>query len=143
MGYYPVKTQDGVVEMTPIEREMYRRLTGSRLKPRCQFPVGPYRIDFAFPEAKVAVEVDGSRWHRDKERDASRDRELESLGWKVIRITGSDTVLKDGNTILGPVADALRRRLPRRKVHCDACGRDLRPFHIPIEKCPDCGQPVA
>lgn len=45
VGYYPIKTPHGMVEMTPIERKMYRRLTGAGLSPRCQFPVGPYRID--------------------------------------------------------------------------------------------------
>ena len=30
-------------------------------------PFGPWRIDLAFPQQKVAVEVDGWAWHVDAE----------------------------------------------------------------------------
>ena len=110
MPYHPVRTGDGVVDMTPIEQTMYRRMTGAGLKPRCQYPVGSFRIDFAFPDEKVGVEVDGSRWHADRQKDQDRDNKLESLGWKVIHIPGSDAVRKKAKTILGPIFHALGRK---------------------------------
>jgi very-short-patch-repair endonuclease len=46
-----------------------------------------YSIDFAFPEFKMAVEIDG-RFHEFpdiKEKDEKRTKYLNSLGWRVIR----------------------------------------------------------
>lgn len=47
-----------------------------------------YRLDFAYPAHRVAIEVDGSQ-HDDPEHraaDAVRDGALQALGWTVIRI---------------------------------------------------------
>jgi len=60
--------------------------------PVCQHPVpGPsgfaYRIDLAYPDVLVAVEIDGPR-HRlpaVKVKDRQRDAHLRSLGWEVLR----------------------------------------------------------
>lgn len=45
-----------------------------------------YVLDFAHPEAKVNIEIDGSSHRGHEVRDARRDVFLRSLGWKVIRI---------------------------------------------------------
>jgi very-short-patch-repair endonuclease len=42
-------------------------------------------IDIAIPELKLAVEFDGSFWHKE-ERDKRRDESLLSLGWKTLRL---------------------------------------------------------
>ena len=64
-----------------------------------QFQVSSYRVDFALfcqseRAVKVIVECDGHALHeRTKEqaqKDKSRDRDLQSLGYKVIRFTGSE-----------------------------------------------------
>jgi len=115
--YHPVQTREGVIDMTPIEQTMYRRLEGAGLRPRCQYPVGPFRIDFAFPEARVAVEVDGSRWHEDRQKDQNRDNKLDALGWKVIHIPGSDAVRKSATTILGPIFRALGRTFDHARLY--------------------------
>ncbi len=65
------------------EKDMHVQYTG--------FP--PYRLDVAFPDYKVAVELDGHQYHSSKEariRDAGRDRALTIAGWQVVRFTGSD-----------------------------------------------------
>jgi very-short-patch-repair endonuclease len=49
-----------------------------------------YRVDFAFPQLKVAVEADGEEWHassEDIQRDKVRDSQLASQGWIVLRFT--------------------------------------------------------
>ena len=59
-------------------------------------PFGPWRIDLAFPQQKVAVEVDGWAWHVDAERFRTDRRKQNAL-------------VRDG---LGPAALHLAR--PRR-----------------------------
>lgn len=57
-----------------------------------QFPLGPYRLDFALPIERIDIEADG--WvHTSRDvraRDRVRDRQLKAWGWKVVRIDVSD-----------------------------------------------------
>lgn len=59
--------------------------------------VGPYRVDFALVNhtgGLVCVECDGHDYHeRTKDQaayDRRRDRYFQSLGWRVMRFTGSE-----------------------------------------------------
>jgi Protein of unknown function (DUF559) len=45
-----------------------------------------YTLDFAHPEAKVNIEIDGATHKHKTESDATRDSFMRSAGWKVIRI---------------------------------------------------------
>ncbi|MGH9053818.1 MAG: DUF559 domain-containing protein [Acidimicrobiia bacterium] len=50
----------------------------------------PHRVDFAYPEARLVIEVDGRRWHTrdlDFERDRRRDNLATLAGWRVLRFT--------------------------------------------------------
>lgn len=50
-----------------------------------------YRLDFAWPEFRIAVEYDGYAAHAERrERDRRRDEDLAGRGWIVIRATISD-----------------------------------------------------
>jgi hypothetical protein len=52
-----------------------------------------YRLDRAWPEAKLAVELDGARHHtspQDRRRDLARDAALAAAGWVVLRFTYAD-----------------------------------------------------
>ena len=56
-------------------------------------PFGPWRIDLALPEQKVAVEVDGWAWHVDAERFRNDRRKQNALvrgGWDPLRFTWHD-----------------------------------------------------
>jgi REase_MTES_1575 len=58
-----------------------------------QHRVGRYRLDFAYPEAMVGVEIDGREFHSTPEQKAAdkvRQDRLESGGWKILRFTGSE-----------------------------------------------------
>ena len=59
-------------------------------QPVAQYPVGRYRLDFAWPELKVAVETDGWATHGRRqafEDDRARDAFLLAAGWRVLRVT--------------------------------------------------------
>ena len=48
------------------------------------------RVDFAYPEERLIIEVDGRRWHTrdlDFERDRQRDNLATLAGWRVLRFT--------------------------------------------------------
>jgi very-short-patch-repair endonuclease len=48
------------------------------------------RVDFAYPELRIVIEVDGWRFHATRaafEADRQRDAMLESAGWTVLRFT--------------------------------------------------------
>jgi very-short-patch-repair endonuclease len=58
-------------------------------------PFGPWTIDLAFPDAKVAVEVDGWAWHVDVDRfrsDRHKGNAPVRAGWTVLRFTWHDLV---------------------------------------------------
>ena len=58
---------------------------------------GTISLDRAWPEVKLAVELDGARHHtspEDRRRDLARDRDLAAMGWVVLRFTYAD-VLRD------------------------------------------------
>lgn len=51
------------------------------------------RVDFAYPEAKLAIEADGYQWHSGRiafERDLARRNALTNLSWDVMHVTWSD-----------------------------------------------------
>lgn len=48
------------------------------------------RLDFAYPDLLIDVEVDSEEWHYRKDAwhaDRARDTELRALGWVVLRFT--------------------------------------------------------
>ena len=86
-------------------------------QPRSQFvvtdDVGAFvaRVDFAYPEASLLIELDGAAFHSDRakfQRDRSRQNRLVALGYTVLRFTYWDV-------LAGPdvVVDTLAGFLPR------------------------------
>lgn len=86
-------------KMTDAELKLWNELRAHRLMGlgfRRQFPVGRYIADFACPEKKIIVEVDGSQHAEGKQSaaDAVRSAELEKDGWTVLRFWNDD-ILRD------------------------------------------------
>ena len=53
------------------------------------------KVDFAYPEIKLAIEVDGYETHSSLDafqHDRSRQNDLVELGWTVLRFTWDDVV---------------------------------------------------
>jgi very-short-patch-repair endonuclease len=94
-----------------LEVRVLQEMSRQKLAP----PVAQYRvrlpgydhdiaIDFAWPEVKLAIEVDHPAWHAgalDSHRDKGRDRKLTTVGWTTSRITDIDV---DGG-LRGAVVD--------------------------------------
>ncbi|MFS2242269.1 endonuclease domain-containing protein [Microbacterium sp. OR16] len=69
------------------------------------------RVDLAYPEAKIAIEYEGDGHRTSQEqwrRDIQRQRELEALGWIVMRLTQVD--LDDPDALITRVRSALASR---------------------------------
>jgi hypothetical protein len=50
----------------------------------------PIRVDFTWPEQRVAIEADSRKWHLTRQRfesDRQRDQRLIAAGWTIIRTT--------------------------------------------------------
>lgn len=77
-----------------FEKRVMKYLINKGYKIVPQWEVGSYRIDMVavYKDNKVAIECDGERWHgEDKlEEDMRRQAILERLGWRFIRIRGSE-----------------------------------------------------
>ncbi|WP_093452274.1 endonuclease domain-containing protein [Sphingomonas sp. YR710] len=77
---------------TRTERDLWHALSRYRPKFTRQLPIGPYIIDFACREAKLAIELDGSQHLDTTAYDERRSDYLASLGWKVIRYWNGDII---------------------------------------------------
>lgn len=73
------------------------------------------RVDFAWSEVGLVVEVDGAKWHPDPVRDQGRDNALASLGWRVLRYTWAE-VLHDSARVLAEIEAALSCGGPRTQM---------------------------
>jgi very-short-patch-repair endonuclease len=78
---------------------------------RCAFPSAGHVIDIAFPDARVAIEVDGWAWHMDAGRAAADKRRQNALvrrGWTILRYTWHDLVGRP-KAVLAEIAHELGR----------------------------------
>ncbi len=75
---------------TSIERIVRQALTTLGLDYQTQVRVGRYSIDFHVPARNLAIEVDGTYWHRDPTRDQRKDAFLAQRGMAVVRIPERD-----------------------------------------------------
>lgn len=82
--------------LSPIEKmfmERWRAMYGNSVVSQYEVPGFRYRVDFAFPKQKVAIELDGYQYHSSKEQftnDRKRQRDLEMAGWRFVRFSGSE-----------------------------------------------------
>jgi very-short-patch-repair endonuclease len=104
-----------VVELTdrrsgsPMETRIRLALrSGGLPRPALQHPVGPYLLDLAYPDVRIAVEYNGSD-HLDPERalhDLRREAYLTAAGWVVLRF-GSYLVVRRPDRVAARVRTRL------------------------------------
>lgn len=108
-----MQKMQGMIIDSPIEEYLWHALEKEELSfmARRQFEIGPYKIDIAFPMAKVAIECDGAEYHRSNqlqlERDQKRDKYLARKGWRTLRIEGI-AIRRDISYCIERIKQALR-----------------------------------
>ena len=102
--------ENGVAVGTSLENRVAMRLHRWKCLADHQFRVGRYRLDFAWPDVKVALEADGPHhWRPDVAiKDVSRDAWLRSCGWLVFRVDDSSDELEAQLSRVCEVVNALR-----------------------------------
>jgi very-short-patch-repair endonuclease len=108
----------GIRTESALEARIWRLLRESRLpaplrQHEVRTPSGRFvaRVDFAYPEAQLAIEADGYRFHtrsKDWKRERARQNALVRMGWVVYRITWDDAVSGE-RRVAADVAALLRR----------------------------------
>lgn len=77
-----------------FEKQVLFRLRQASYSVHPQWKVGGYRIDMVVESGgqRVALECDGDKWHTEENlaQDMARQAILERLGWRFIRIRGSE-----------------------------------------------------
>lgn len=71
-----------------------------------------YRLDIAYPEVRLAIEVDGKAWHFTAERrtaDIARDARLAADGWLTLRFT-YEQLTTDADWVVRCISAALASR---------------------------------
>ena len=84
-------TGDPQWTQSPLEDRFLELIRGTDLPPpRANILIEGHLVDFAWPEHRLIVELDGFAFHSDQEAfedDRKRDTDLQKKGWRVLRIT--------------------------------------------------------
>ncbi|TPI28119.1 endonuclease domain-containing protein [Mesorhizobium sp. B3-2-1] len=95
--------------MTSAELKLWNELRAHRLMGlgfRRQFPIAGYIVDFACPDKKLVVEVDGSQHADSVTGDEARTLPLEQDGWTVLRFWNDDVIRSIDNVCQHIVIEA-------------------------------------
>lgn len=94
------------------ERLLVRLLRAAKVSGwKANFPVCGYLVDIAFPNERVAIEVDGWAFHSDQrtfQRDRTRQNAIALSGWQVLRFTWLD-LTEHPQRVIAEIAAALRQ----------------------------------
>ena len=113
-AYYPtLKKRAAEMRANPTEAEniLWNALSEQKLgyKIRRQHIVSQYILDFAYLDCRLAIELDGGYHNTEDQQydDAVRTKNLESLGWHVLRIKNEE-VFNDIETVLAQIKAAIQ-----------------------------------
>ncbi|XES83618.1 endonuclease domain-containing protein [Franconibacter pulveris] len=114
MRYAPTHARQLRRQLTDQERLLWRLLRDRRFaahKFRRQHPVGPFILDFACCQAKLAVELDGGQHAEHRAYDARRTAWLQAHGWTVLRFWNNGRLNNQEGVLLTLLAE-LEHLLP-------------------------------
>ncbi|MGI8461988.1 MAG: endonuclease domain-containing protein [Solirubrobacterales bacterium] len=82
---------EAALTRSDAERRFLALIRAAKLPlPRVNTRLGAHEVDFVWTQQRLAVEVDGFRYHSSRhafERDRARDVDIAALGYTVIRAT--------------------------------------------------------
>ena len=95
-------------ELTPAERKLWAVIRNDQLGVnfRRQHAIGKYIPDFVCIEKKLIIELDGSQHLEQQAYDQERTKQLNSLGYKVIRFWNNE-VMKNTDDVIVAIIHAL------------------------------------
>lgn len=112
-AYYPtLKKRAAEMRANPTEAEniLWNALSEQKLgyKIRRQHIVSQYILDFAYLDCRLAIELDGEYHNTEDQQydDAVRTRNLESLGWHVLRFT-NEQIFNNIDAVLAKIKSAI------------------------------------
>ncbi|KPF89377.1 hypothetical protein IP86_27475, partial [Rhodopseudomonas sp. AAP120] len=95
---------------TDAERVLWQRLRHDVVLANSHFrrqaSIGPYIVDFASRGARLVIELDGGQHDGQRDADAARTRQIEALGYRVLRFWNND-VLGNLDGVLAEIQSAL------------------------------------
>lgn len=102
---------------TDIEHKVRKELQDRGLRLGIDFVIQyplkfSFIVDIAFPETKLAVELDGDFIHsrrKNRKRDKMKDSILTKEGWSVLRILGSE-IQKDVSACVDYIFNELQKK---------------------------------
>lgn len=106
--YYPEELREEIADskiQSPIEEKFWEIAKKEFPLMKPQYKIGDYHVDFALPDIKIAIELEGHEYHSTKEQleyDANREREVQKIGWRIIRFRGGE-VYKNVNKCIQDV----------------------------------------
>lgn len=106
------KTRTHAIELrkepTPAERKLWSVIRNDQLGVnfRRQHAIGNYIPDFVCIEKKLIIELDGSQHLEQQAYDQERTKQLNSLGYKVIRFWNNE-VMKNMDGVIAAIIHAL------------------------------------
>ena len=123
---WAVRSSDDQRPQSVLEAQVLREITRAclprpTLQHRLDLPTGPVFLDLAWPDERVALEVDGYRFHSGRDafdRDRRRGNALLLAGWNVLHTTAGElagdpfTLMHALRVALGVRAAARRLRAP-------------------------------
>ena len=98
---------------TPAEALLWKKLRKRQLgglKFRRQHIIHAYIVDFYYPAARLAIEIDGAVHDEQEEYDQEREKILQDFGYQVVRFKNAD-VEKNLDLIVAGIYDLCRIKI--------------------------------
>ncbi len=106
-------TDDPPWTQSELEERFLALIRAAHLPPpQTNVVINGVLVDFAWPEHRLIVEVDGYAYHRSRrqfEDDRRRDTKLQKAGWRVVRVTHR-RLADDAESLIGDIRGFLTTR---------------------------------